>query len=91
MEGDCMPQIVPIKELKDTARISEMCHGSSDPIFVTKNGYGDMVLMSMETFENMFQRQKLYRELDISERQIKGGKTRGAREALADVREKYGL
>ncbi len=86
-----MPQIVPIKELKDTARISEMCHGSSDPIFVTKNGYGDMVLMSMETFENMFQRQKLYRELDISERQIKDGKTRGAREALADVREKYGL
>ena len=43
-----------------------------------KNGYGDMVLMGMETFENMFQRQKLYRELDISERQIKDGKTRGA-------------
>lgn len=63
----------------------------SDPIFVMKNGYGDMVLMSLETLENMFQRQKLYRELDISERQIKDGKTRGAREALADVREKYGL
>ncbi len=86
-----MPQIVPIKELKDTARVSEMCHKSSEPIFVTKNGYGDMVLMSMETFETMYQRQKLYRELDISERQIKDGKTKEVREALADVREKYGL
>lgn len=92
MIGDnYMPQIVPIKELKDTARVSEMCHKSSEPIFVTKNGYGDMVLMSMETFETMYQRQKLYRELDISERQIKDGKTKEVREALADVREKYGL
>ena len=46
-----MPQIIPIKDLKDTAKVSEMCHKSSDPIFVTKNGYGDMVLMSMEAFE----------------------------------------
>ena len=86
-----MPQIIPIKDLKDTAKVSEMCHESSEPIFVTKNGYGDMVLMSMEAFEEMYRKDQLYHELEISENQIKNGKTREAREGLADVRKKYGL
>ena len=43
--------IVPIKELKNTAAISEKCHELDEPIYVTKNGYGDMVIMSMETFQ----------------------------------------
>lgn len=86
-----MSQIIPIKDLKDTAKVSEMCHKSSEPIFVTKNGYGDMVLMSMEAFEEIYQKEQLYRELEISENEIRGGKTREAREALADVRKNYGL
>lgn len=86
-----MPQIIPIKDLKDTAKVSEMCHKSSEPIFVTKNGYGDMVLMSMETFEKIYQKEQLYRELEISENEIRDGKTRDAREALADVRKNNGL
>ena len=80
-----MPQIIPIKDLKDTAKVSEMCHESSEPIFVTKNGYGDMVLMSMEAFEEMYRKDQLYHELESSENQIKNGKTREAREGLADV------
>ena len=86
-----MPQIIPIKDLKDTAKVSEMCHKSSEPIFVTKNGYGDMVLMSMEAYEEIYQKEQLDRELEISENEIRGGKTREAREALADVRKNYGL
>ncbi len=43
--------IVPIKELKNTAAISEKCHELNEPVFVTKNGYGDMAIMSMETFQ----------------------------------------
>ncbi|MDY6283208.1 MAG: type II toxin-antitoxin system Phd/YefM family antitoxin [Erysipelotrichaceae bacterium] len=86
-----MPQIIPIKDLKDTAKVSEMCHKSSEPIFVTKNGYGDMVLMSMEAYEEIYQKEQLYRELEISENEIRSGKTREAREALADVRKNYGL
>ena len=80
-----MPQIIPIKDLKDTAKVSEMCHESSEPINKKKNGYGDMVLMSMEAFEEMYRKDQLYHELEISENQIKNGKTREAREGLADV------
>ena len=46
-----MPQIIPIKDLKNTSEISDMCHKAEEPIYVTKNGYGDMVIMSMETYE----------------------------------------
>ena len=46
-----MPQIIPIKDLKNTAEISDMCHQAEEPIYVTKNGYGDMVIMSFQTFE----------------------------------------
>ena len=46
-----MPKIIPIRELRDTTMISELCHNTEEPIFITKNGYGDMVIMSLETFE----------------------------------------
>ncbi len=48
-----MPQIMPIKELRNTNVISERCHAKREPIFITKNGYGNLVLMSMETYEDI--------------------------------------
>lgn len=47
-----MPHIIPIRDLKNTTEISRLCNESHEPIYVTKNGYGDMVIMSMETYEN---------------------------------------
>ena len=51
-----MPQIIPIKELKNTSLISDLCHSSREPIFITKNGYGDMVLMNIEFYESLIER-----------------------------------
>ena len=39
-----MPQIIPIKDLKNTSEISDMCHRAEEPIYITKNGYGDIRL-----------------------------------------------
>ena len=86
-----MPQIIPIRELKNTNSIAELCRNTNAPIFITKNGYGEMVIMSMETYEELFGRLELYKELAISESQFSEGKTREAKAALADVRMKYGL
>ena len=36
-----MPHIIPIKDLKKTSEISQMCHDAEEPIYITKNGYGD--------------------------------------------------
>ena len=83
-----MPQIIPIRELKNTNSIAELCRNTNAPIFITKNGYGEMVIMSMETYEELFGRLELYKELAVSESQFSEGKTREAKAALADVRKK---
>ncbi len=77
-----MPQIIPIKDLKNTSEISELCHKSDEPIYITKNGYGDMVIMSMDIYEHTMKQLNLYRELAVSERQIKEGRTKDARKSL---------
>ena len=86
-----MPQIIPIKDLKNTSEISELCHSTSEPVYVTKNGYGDMVIMSMETFEGVAATFSMYQSLMNSEQQIKEGRVHDATESLKAVREKYGL
>ncbi len=84
-----MPRIIPIKELKNTSEISDLCHKSNEPIYITKNGYGDMVIMSMDTYEYTMKQLKIYRELEISEGQIKEGNTKDARASLAAMRKQY--
>lgn len=86
-----MPQVISIKELKNTSEVSEMCHMAQEPIFVTKDGDSDMVLMSVETYESQYNREKIYRELEISERQIQEGKVKTAEESIEKIREKYEL
>ena len=89
--GDYMPTIIPIKDLKNTSEISEMCHSTNEPIYVTKNGYGDLVIMSMEAYEKTMRREKMYTDLEISAQQVESGNTRDAKAALQTMREKYSL
>lgn len=86
-----MPQIIPIRDLKNTSEISELCHGAGEPIFVTKNGYGDMVIMSMEAYEERMRMLDVYAKLSQAEEQVKVGKTRKAKDSLKELKEKYGL
>lgn len=86
-----MPQIIPIKDLKNTSEISDMCHKSKEPIYITKNGYGDMVIMSMEIYESAMRQIAIYRDIELSERQIENQQIKDARKALAGMREKYGI
>lgn len=86
-----MPHIIPIKDLKNTSEISELCHKTDEPIYITKNGYGDMVIMSMEIFESSMRQLSIYRDIEISEKQIESGQTKEAKTALAEMRAKYGL
>ena len=76
-----MPQIIPIKDLKNTSEISDMCHRAEEPIYITKNGYGDMVIMSMEIYESMMKQITMYRDIEISEKQIEAGQVKDARTA----------
>ena len=77
-----MPQIIPIKELKNTAEISDMCHKTDEPIYITKNGYGDMVIMSMKSYEDIIRKISIYYDIAISEQQIAEGNVKNANAAL---------
>ena len=49
-----MPIILPIRELKNTATISKFVEETNEPVFITKNGYGSMVIMNLEVYERTF-------------------------------------
>ena len=84
-------QIMPITVLRDTGEISEACHKANEPIFLTKNGYGDLVIMSLEAYEKEFVLTDVYRKLAIAEKQIANGEEIDAKEALGNLRVKYGF
>lgn len=86
-----MPQIIPIRDLKNTGEISKMCHTSDEPIFVTKNGYGDMVIMSMKMYEEKMFMLDVYSKLIEAEEQIKEGKVLDGDTSLKSIRERYNV
>ncbi len=86
-----MPHIIPIRDLKDTAAISQMCNESNEPIYITKNGYGDMVIMSMKAYEEKMYLLDVYAKLAEAEEEVRTGQVTEARQALKALRAKRGL
>ena len=85
-----MPQIVPIKELRNTNDISERCHARREPVFITKNGYGDMVLMSMEVYDDLLASAQIDFAIAESEKQIANGEALlDAKDVLQSARRKH--
>ena len=73
-----MPNIRPISDLRNNANnISEFCHKTREPIFITKNGVGDMVVMSVETYERQQALISLYAKLAEAEEEIANGAEEG--------------
>lgn len=69
-----MPKIRPISDLRNNANeISEFCHKEMEPVFITKNGVGDMVVMSIEVYERQQALLNLYAKLAESEAEIANG------------------
>ena len=86
-----MPQIIPIRDLKNTSEISDLCHSNEEPVFITKNGYGDMVIMSIETYEKTMFMNDVYKKLENAEKSVASGDVQDALESLKLIREKYNV
>ena len=85
-----MPQIRPITELRNTNEISDLCHTRKEPVFITKNGYGDLVIMSMETYDAMLETSSIDAAISQSEAELaQSGQLYTAREALSALRRKH--
>ncbi len=69
-----MPAIRPISDLRNkTQEISDLVHESDEPVFITRNGVGDMVVLSLAAWEREQARWELYRQLEESEADWKAG------------------
>jgi prevent-host-death family protein len=86
-----MPKIIPIRDLKNTSEISQMCKEAAEPIYITKNGYGDMVIMSVEMYEKKLSLLDVYNKLAEAEAQIAEGKVLDGETSLQGIREKYNV
>ncbi len=83
-----MPVIVPVRDLKNTTRISELCNSEKRPVFITRNGYGDMVIMSMAFYEESIGRNAVYAKLEEARADIAAGRVKPLRTVLARQRAK---
>lgn len=68
-----MPAIKPITELRDTNAISEICHKQQQPVFITKNGYGDLVVMSMEAYDELISMNRIDKSILEAEQEVADG------------------
>ncbi len=85
-----MPQISPITDLRNTTEISELCHVKREPLFITKNGYGDLVIMSIETYEEMIETARTDAAISEAEKEYAtNGILLDAKEALSSLRRKH--
>lgn len=85
-----MPQIRPITDLRNTTEISALCHAKREPLFITKNGYGDLVVMSIEMYEEMLDAARVDTAIHAAEEAYEAdGVLMDAREALSSLRRKH--
>ncbi len=65
-----MKTIRPVSDLRNNfAEISKIVHETAKPVFLTKNGFGDMVVLSMEAYENMTFNSEVYFKLKEAEKE----------------------
>ena len=85
-----MPQIRPITDLRNTTEISELCHKSQEPIFITKNGYSDLVVMSSELYDRFARINRIDQAIFESEQEIaNGAEALDAEAVFAELEKKH--
>lgn len=84
-------QIIPMRALKDTVDIERRCSEENGPVFVTKNGYGRLVVMDIEYYERTIR--KIYETKMIIEgiEDVKNGRVSDGKSVIDNIRNRYGL
>lgn len=84
-----MPIIKPISDLRNKSNeISKLAHSSNEPIFITKNGEGNLVVMSMSHYSKMQLKLELLSKLSVAQNQrINGDKGRTLKQVMTNIRE----
>lgn len=84
-------QIVPMRDLKNTVEIERKCAEENGPVFVTKNGYGRLVVMDIEYYQRTMQSMEEARMINHGITDYEQDKVTDGKSSLKKLREKYGL
>ena len=84
-------QIVPMRDLKDTVKIENMCSETKAPVFVTKNGYGKLVVMDIECFERLMNEAYEAKAINQGLKDLENDKTKDGNLVLNEMKAKYGF
>lgn len=84
-------QIIPMRDLKNTVEVERRCVEENGPVFVTKNGYGRLVVMDIDYYEKTMR--KVYEAKIILDglEDVKAGNTVDGKSAVSNIRSKYGI
>lgn len=87
-----MPKIISSSALRNGYNeVSDWCREHHEPVFVTKNGAGDLAVMDIGAYEQLMARLDLLKELAEGRRDVLEGRTHDAREGVSQLREEFGL
>ena len=84
-------QIVPMRDLKNTVEIERRCAESNEPVFITKNGYGRLVVMDIDYYERTMRRIDEAALINRGISDYENGNTVDGKKSLKRLREKHGL
>lgn len=84
-------QIIPMRDLKNTVEVERRCAEENGPVFVTKNGYGRLVVMDIDYYEKTMR--KMDEAITILDdlKDVKSGNTVEGDAAITNIRSKYGI
>jgi len=91
-----MPRILPMTELRNTKKVTQVCDEEQAPVFITSNGYNKLVIMSDDVFnkyEEIFNKYfilaDIYEKLSEAEEDIKANRVRPAKDVFMELDKKY--
>lgn len=84
-------QIIPMRDLKNTVEVERLCAEENGPVFVTKNGYGRLVVMDIEYYERTMRSMEEARMINRGIEDYEQGRVAEGKTSLKSLREKYGI
>lgn len=82
-------QIVPMRDLKNTVQIEELCAKENGPVFITKNGYGRLVVMDIDYYQRTMQQIEEANAVNAGLDDLENGRLRAGQDVLREMKDKY--
>ena len=84
-------KIIPMRDLKNTVEVERLCAEENGPVFVTKNGYGRLVVMDIDYYEKTMRKMDEATTILDGLKDVKSGNTVEGETAISKIRSKYGI